>query len=142
MGLILYSDKFESVFRKYYTERDIARYTNKGKYSFLSAIGVYHSDYYIFVKNDDVLGCIVVRKKLTRKLRMECWIYDVFIIPKYRGLGLGKELLNNALALCDSSAVYLSVSKDNVVAINLYKRIGFYQYGTHKNELIMRYDKL
>ena len=141
MELIQYTNNLDSLFLKYYERSDLNRYMNKGKYFWLSLFGIYHSDFYVFCDDKNIAGCILIRAKLSKSLKKEKWIYDVFIFPEYRGKGLSKEMMMLALDKC-STDVQLSVSNDNIVALNLYRRIGFYPIGSRNNEVIMRYDKI
>ena len=52
-----------------------------------------------------------------------CCLFGLYIKPKYRGKGYGKCMLEAALmryAKCDK--IYWFCTKDNTVAINLYKQ--------------------
>ena len=61
-------------------------------------------------------------------------LHNVIVDKKYRGLGLGKKLCLAAILKSKEMGAkysYLQVIKDNDVAINLYKKIGFakvYEY--------------
>ena len=143
MELRLYNDKeHESVLRDYYSRKDLDRYTNKGKYRVLSLLGIYHSDFYVLYNNGTVVGCILVRTKLSKACKKESWIYDVFILPDYRGKGYSKVMMQMAFEKCKYPTMYLYVRKDNHVAINLYKRIGMYEVEAQDVKMIMRYDKV
>lgn len=61
-------------------------------------------------------------------------LHNVIVDKKYRGLGLGKKLCLAAILKSKEMGAryaYLQVIKDNVVAVNLYKKLGFvkvYEY--------------
>jgi GNAT superfamily N-acetyltransferase len=58
----------------------------------------------------------------------EIWIIgDVFTHPQYRGLGYGK-IVTSAItrdAVTSGATAYLHVDKKNIIAINLYKKLGY-----------------
>ena len=82
-------------------------------------------------KNID--GCILVDGvkvvgvvSIERKNNDQYWLQALEITKDYRGYGLSKQLLN--LAVKHYGARYLSVNKNNEVAIKLYKDYGFEIY--------------
>ena len=65
-------------------------------------------------------------------------IDDVYVLPKFRGRGIGKRLVVESLKkMKDKSvnAVRLIVLKENKTAIKLYEKLGFriYRYGMTKS---------
>ena len=54
-------------------------------------------------------------------------IREVYIIPEKRGLGYGKILVSNILEFLKNKKlpIYLYVDPDNMVALELYKKLGF-----------------
>ena len=62
---------------------------------------------------------------------------------KYRGQGLSKKLVNNAISFAkkDNKLEYLRwlADKDNIVSINLAKSCGFKQSEITDNEIIFKY---
>ena len=61
-------------------------------------------------------------------------LHNVIVDKKYRGLGLGKKLCLAAILKSKELGAkysYLQVIKDNDVAVNLYKKLGYkkvYEY--------------
>ena len=56
-----------------------------------------------------------------------CYIEDVVVKPSFRGHGIGTELLKYMLEMAKKEGyveISLTVSKDNIKAQELYKRIG------------------
>ena len=51
------------------------------------------------------------------------YIAEIYLIPEYRGLGIGKAILENELKNHDKFV--LQVNKENDHAIELYKSLGF-----------------
>lgn len=54
------------------------------------------------------------------------FIYDLTVQPEYRGQGLGKKLLDDAVK--KHGGYDLIVDKDNTIAFNMYKKYGFKTY--------------
>ncbi len=64
-------------------------------------------------------------------------IDNLYVLPEFRGRGIGKKLMAEGLKTLKTrgvKAVRLSVLKENRVAIKLYEKLGFkiYQYGMEK----------
>ncbi|MCR4435233.1 MAG: GNAT family N-acetyltransferase [Clostridiales bacterium] len=61
-----------------------------------------------------------------------------FIVhPAFRGMGLGRTLLDNALRYCremDYKQVFLETTEDQRTAINMYVKAGFKKVSESKNE--------
>lgn len=62
----------------------------------------------------------------------EAEIINIGTKSAYRNLGIATKLLDYALKNSQASVVFLEVSNTNVPAINLYKQIGFQEYGVRK----------
>lgn len=66
------------------------------------------------------------------KIYDEGHITNVAILDKYRGLGISKTLMYDMIDLAmmnNINRLTLEVRKSNMVAINLYKKLGFVSYG-------------
>ena len=76
-----------------------------------------------------VAGIEAVGHKYKVKHRAE---FGISVLKEYCGLGIG-EALSKACIECAKEAGYaqleLNVVKDNIPAINLYKKLGFKEYG-------------
>lgn len=130
---------------QYFPKKEVDKYTNKGKYRLLSLLGIYKSQFMLLLQdNNEVIGCGVIRWKWSRELhKFGCWLYAIWISPAHRGNGASKVLMNLLLDEIRSKGeqkVYLTVAKDNIVAQNLYNKIGFVKIGENKIDNIMRYD--
>jgi [ribosomal protein S18]-alanine N-acetyltransferase len=70
-----------------------------------------------------VVGYVLCAPALTPG---EAWILSAGVDPRHRGRGIGRSLVEAALAsLSTYDRVRLTVSPDNQVAIRLYERLGF-----------------
>ncbi len=83
--------------------------------------------------NGKIIGCIgIVGREKRAQLR---WF---LIEPLYRGIGLGKKLLNRALEFAGErgyESIYLDTTADLEKAIGLYQRAGFVKTGEKPNNL-------
>lgn len=132
--LISYKSDFkDQVFPSLAPWKYFNRYTNSSFiYKTLYFLGIYRNYLYILVKGkNQVLGSIVFRRKISLKDFLFKWfIYGVAIKEEQRGKGYGNILLEKSieyLKLREISNVYLKVDSENLSAINLYKKFGFYQ---------------
>lgn len=69
------------------------------------------------------------------KIIDEGHITNVAVHSKYRGLGIGNELVSTLLSLCKEdgiTAFTLEVRKSNIIAQSLYKKYGFTECGVRK----------
>lgn len=65
-------------------------------------------------------------------------IERVYVDPKYRGKGYGKEIVKLLLGNCDRSQIkeiYLKVHYDNQIAQQMYKKLGF-TFSSFENQYI------
>ena len=70
---------------------------------------------------------------LTKK---EIEIISILIDKKFRKKGIGKGLLNDLLSLANKKKIqhiFLEVSVENKIAINLYKKFNFIKVGERKD---------
>ena len=59
---------------------------------------------------------------------LECYLAELYVVPERRGQGLGRALMNAAMATARAEgATYmdLGTSEDDVAARNLYESLGF-----------------
>ncbi|MEM9063072.1 MAG: GNAT family N-acetyltransferase [Pseudomonadota bacterium] len=80
---------------------------------------------------DAIVGwCDIAR--LGADSRAHCGQLGMGLLPEWRGRGLGRRLVDEALALADAlpfERVELDVVADNTAAIALYQRVGFLREG-------------
>jgi ribosomal protein S18 acetylase RimI-like enzyme len=84
-----------------------------------------------------VAYCQVIYKAESENFKSRAKINALAVLPEKRGQGLGKELLKETIATLQKNVtiknIYLEVVKDNSVAINLYKELGFEKVGELKS---------
>ena len=89
----------------------------------------------VALANDKVIGWCDI-SPLDRPVFAHSGCLGIGIIQGYRNLGLGENLIRQALALAIDrglTRVELTVRENNKSAIHLYKKIGFVAEGLHIN---------
>ena len=77
------------------------------------------NDYKLVVVNDNVVGSILVSN-----YEYGILLDEIYLEENYRNLGIGSDLIKKVLN--NNKIVYLWVYKDNIKALNLYKKLGFH----------------
>ena len=90
---------------------------------------------YVWLKDKQIVGYINVEEKDDDSK----WIQAFEIFPPYKGHGLSKQMLN--IAVNEFGANYLSVSKNNELAIKVYKSYGFKIYKSSDTMHFMTKDR-
>ncbi len=83
---------------------------------------------YLFEHEGQVVGFATVAKTFSTEAGgLVAWLEELYIRPNYRSLGLGKEIfeyIENSYS--NIKRIRLEVERDNVRAMNLYKKKGFH----------------
>ncbi len=82
--------------------------------------------YYIALYGERVVGAVGVEKVALKDGK--AWRVTGFtVVGNLRGCGIGEKLLRTAISKIEheSSAIFLDVFRNNLSAINLYKKLGF-----------------
>ena len=104
------------------------------KETFIDCIELYNA---VVVTVDQVIvgyGVIVIYNSIN-----EAHILNIGIDPLWQRIGIGSKLLNYLINLSNetldtiSNKIFLEVHKDNIPAINLYKKFNFVEIGIRKN---------
>lgn len=111
-------------------KEEIEKITNYVKTSIPNQI----DDYEIIIINNKKIGCLLLEKYEDGIL-----INELYLDKNYRRKGIGTNILNNILN--NNSKVYLWVYKENTIALNLYKKLGFKIKETTETRYFMQYDK-
>ena len=97
-------------------------------------------DFYSFISNQDNIFILSHPKPLgylkARVTQDEIEIISILIDKKFRKVGMGKSLLNKLLNIAFKKKIqniFLEVSVDNQIAINLYQKFNFIKVGKRKN---------
>ncbi len=94
-------------------------------------------NFFGYENDKSIAYCQVIYKVNSTNFNSGAKINAIGVLPDYRGKGYGKELLQQVVnALKENSGIkniHLEVVKDNLIAINLYKELGFEKTGELKN---------
>ena len=97
-------------------------------------------DFYSFISNQDNIFILSYPKPLgylkARVTKDEIEIISILIDKRFRKVGMGKSLLNELLNIALKKKIqniFLEVSVENQIAINLYKKFNFIKVGKRKN---------
>ncbi len=99
-----------------------------------TTIPIQIDDYEIIIINNKKVGCLLLEKYEDGIL-----LNELYLDKNYRKKGIGTNILNNILN--NNSKVYLWVYKENTLALNLYKKLGFKIKETTETRYFMQYDK-
>ena len=117
------------------SENVISKY--KEDYKFLSHIKTdKNCKGYLFFYDKELVAVLSVEYKENG----ENWIQAIEIVKKYQGYGLSEQLLD--MALKEFNATYLSVNKNNEIAIYIYKKKGFVVYKETDTMYFMRLSSI
>lgn len=117
------------------SENVISKY--KEDYKFLSHIKTdKNCKGYLFFYDKELVAVLSVEYKENG----ENWIQAIEIVKKYQGYGLSEQLLD--MALKEFNAAYLSVNKNNELAIYIYKKKGFVVYKETDTMYFMRLSSI
>ncbi|MBE5745948.1 MAG: GNAT family N-acetyltransferase [Clostridiales bacterium] len=105
---------------------DILSYVNRFTEKFLK-------DYKIISKNNIKCGVFLIRDYEDGVL-----LDEIYLLPEYRNLGIGSNIIKSEIV--KHSKVYLWVYKENLKAINLYKKLGFVVFKDEAERYLMLYS--
>lgn len=101
---------------------EITKEMKESPVNFLKLIDDKQDTTYIWKYNDDIVGVGSVRYIRNNDINYN-WITAVQVNPKYRGYGLGNQILDFCVKELNGNA--LTVATDNQVALRMYKKYGF-----------------
>ena len=88
-----------------------------------------------------LVGTVGLHRESGRKLAHKALIWGVYVAPSFRQRGIGRMLLERALAHAASLPgllqVTLGVNTENTAAIALYKSLGFETFGLERGFLLV-----
>ena len=86
-----------------------------------------------------LVATVGLQREGRRKLAHKAIIWGVYVAPSFRGRGIGRRLLERALAharsMPDLLQVTLGVNIENKAAIALYESVGFERFGLERGFL-------
>jgi ribosomal protein S18 acetylase RimI-like enzyme len=90
-------------------------------------------------EKEDLVGVLGFVRDSSEKSRHKGFIWGMYVVPLFRGRGIGRSLVEEALSrisvLPGLRRVRLSVVASNQVALRLYESFGFVRYGEEDEAL-------
>ena len=81
---------------------------------------------YVFAEGERLLGYAMVATAFNCEYGRICkWIEDLYILPDYRGRGIGGRFLDYVAGKYPDALLRLEVEEENESAVALYRRHGF-----------------
>ncbi len=78
------------------------------------------------IEDSEIQGYTMVARSFSTEFGKPCiWIEDIYIKEKFRGMGLGKMLLDFILSNYQNCIFRLEAEEENERAVALYKKCGF-----------------
>jgi ribosomal protein S18 acetylase RimI-like enzyme len=90
------------------------------------------------VSEGQLIGSIALVRKSEPRSQHGAWLYAFWVDPRYRGQGVGKQLLAQAQEVAREQGlrkISLQVTSSQQAAFALYKKMGFEVVGHFKQEL-------
>jgi len=109
-----------------------------------NAIGARECSILVHRENNRVVGivCVAIYGDMSKNGAI-LWIREIAVMPEFQGQGIGRKLIQNALAYGNqygAKRVFLMADDCNTAAIHLYKSIGF-KPNTEEAQIDMIYMK-
>ena len=81
---------------------------------------------FLFEVDDSIAGYALITKTFTQEVGgLVYWIDELFILPQFRGRGIGHRFFEYILSLSGPKRFRLEVTAKNEGAIRLYRSLGF-----------------
>lgn len=107
----VYSNGSEEIF-----ENDVNMCINKNPYL----------EGFIIENSNDIQGYTMIAKSFSTEFGKPCiWIEDLYIKDEYRGLGIGKKVMELIMKKYTNCIFRLEVEAENERAVKLYEKSGF-----------------
>lgn len=109
-------------------------YVCKTFYTLLENYSPEKDKFWFVEANERIIGAIAVIGHATKLAQLRWFI----IHPAFRGIGLGKTLLNEALNYCQEQGyrrIFLETTEDQKMAIKMYIKAGFKKVAERENKM-------
>ena len=81
---------------------------------------------FVFCEGEELLGYGMAAKSFSTEFGKKCiWIEDLYVVPQYRGRGIGSAFLEFMTRRYPDSILRLEVEEENERAIAVYRNSGF-----------------
>ena len=88
-----------------------------------------------------LVGILGLMRERHAKLAHKAFLWGMYVIPESRNQGIGRELvreaLNHARKMSGIRQVFLGVNAINLPAFNLYKSLGFEEFGREPSFMLL-----
>ncbi len=88
----------------------------------------YLEGFFLLADTGSIAGYALIAKSFSQEAGgMVLWVDELFLLPEYRSLGLGREFFDFVQDNMSSAVkrIRLEVEGDNLKALSLYRRLGF-----------------
>jgi ribosomal protein S18 acetylase RimI-like enzyme len=95
---------------------------------------------FVAMNEGSVVGWCDIIPNRSRPIYSHCGSLGIGLLPQFRGQGLGRKLLETALAAAfdfGMTRIELQVRQDNTNAISLYQGLGFQFEGVHRYAILI-----
>lgn len=110
--------------KEYGYDQTFEAYVAKGLAEFVQSFNPNKDGVWLAEINGQIIGSIAIAKHSEKEAQLHWY----FVHPDYRGLGLGKELMNKALQFCKERkyrTIFLWTTNELEVASHVYTQFGF-----------------
>ena len=91
-------------------------------------------NYFNIVVDDKIVGCLLLTDQDDGIL-----LDEIYLEEDYRNKGIGTDIIKNVIS--NNDIVYLWVYKENLIAVSLYKKLGFTVIEETESRYYMKYSK-
>ncbi|MFC6591852.1 GNAT family N-acetyltransferase [Deinococcus lacus] len=87
-----------------------------------------------FIGSAELVGMVILARESGERSRHRAYIFGVAVLQKAQGQGIGRALMETAIAyareLKGLSSLHLDVMEGQIAALELYRSLGFEVWGT------------
>lgn len=109
-------------------EDDAPNYQNNVRNRIKNA-SISNGDIILGAYDNNLIGIVAVTRHKNKKRRHKADLHGMYLRPEYRGIGLGRELLNRILKMAEKmeglEEIELVVASNNENVLRLYEKVGF-----------------
>jgi len=88
-----------------------------------------------------LVGVVGLQREQAKKLAHKMLLWGMYVAPEFRGRGVGRRLVEEALRQSFATAgirqVYLAAHAANTAAVALYEAMGFTSFGVERGSMIV-----
>ncbi|UWY30289.1 bifunctional helix-turn-helix transcriptional regulator/GNAT family N-acetyltransferase [Flavobacterium sp. TR2] len=110
--------------KEYHFSTDFEKYVIKTFYDFLEKYSPENDRIWMAEYNNKIVGCVAIVHQPNEEAQLRWFLLD----PAFRGLGIGKRLLTDAVEFCKAKKfknVFLLTTNLQDKALQMYKMMGF-----------------